>query len=172
VDDPALDGRFNSAPYDDEGIPHQRTVLVKHGMIEGFLYDLETAAQSGVTSTGNGLRSMFSPPSPGPTNLIFGAGDTLVSDIIADIKEGLLVENALGLGQGNVISGAFSNPLSLAFKIEKGEIVGRVHDVSIAGNIYDLLREVAAVSKEREWVYRSLYLPYILLPSLNVTTKS
>jgi len=83
----------------------------------------------------------------------------------------LLVENALGLGQGNVIPGAFSNSLSLAFKIEKGEIVGRVKDVSIAGNVYDLLQDVAAVSRETEWVYRSLSLPYILPPDVNVVAK-
>jgi PmbA protein len=91
--------------------------------------------------------------------------------MIAGIDEGLLVENALGVGQGNVISGAFSNTLSLAFKIEKGEIVGRVKDVSIAGNIYDLLKDVTAVSKEMEWIYRIFNLPYILLPDLNVVAE-
>jgi PmbA protein len=88
--------------------------------------------------------------------------------MIAGIEEGLLVENVLGLGQGNIISGAFSNSLSLAFKIEKGEIVGRVKDVSIAGNIYNLLQDVAAVSQEREWVYRRMCLPYVLLENMNV----
>ena len=81
------------------------------------------------------------------------------------------MEDVLGLGQGNVISGAFSNPLSLAFKIEKGEIVGRVKDVSIAGNVYDLLKNVAAVSRETEWVYNNFNLPYVLLPDMNVVTK-
>lgn len=171
VDDPTLDGKFGSASYDDEGVAHRRNVLVEQGVLKGFLYDLKTAAQSGVESTGNGSRSLFSLPSPSPTNLIFGAGETPLAEIIAGIDEGLLVENALGLGQGNVISGAFSNSLSLAFKIEKGEIVGRVKDVSIAGNVYDLLRDVAAVSQETEWVYRSFNLPYILLPDVNVVAK-
>ena len=91
--------------------------------------------------------------------------------MIAAMDEGLLVESPLGLGQGNVISGAFSNTLGLAFKIEKGEIVGRVKDVSIAGNIYDLLQEVAAVSQEAEWVYYGYNLPYILLTDMNVVAK-
>ena len=171
VDDPTLDGKFGSASYDDEGMAHRRNVLVEQGVLKGFLYDLKTAAQSGVESTGNGSRSLFSPPSPSPTNLIFGAGKTPLAEIIAGIDEGLLVENALGLGQGNVISGAFSNSLSLAFKIEKGEIVGRVKDVSIAGNVYDLLQDVAAVSQETQWVYRIFNLPYILLPDVNVVAK-
>ena len=81
------------------------------------------------------------------------------------------VEEVLGLGQGNVISGAFSNPLALAFKIEHGEIVGRVKDLSIAGNVYDLLKDVAAVSRETRWVYGSFCLPYLLLPEMNVIAK-
>jgi len=171
ADDPTLDGKFGSASYDDEGVAHRRNVLVEQGVLKGFLYDLKTAAQSGVESTGNGSRSLFSPPGPSPTNLIFGAGETPLAEIIAGVDEGLLVENALGLGQGNVISGAFSNSWSLAFKIEKGEVVGRVKDVSIAGNVYDLLQNVAAVSRETEWVYYNFNLPYILLPDVNVVAK-
>ncbi len=171
VDDPTLDGRFASAPYDDEGVAHQRRILVEQGVLRSFMYDLKTAAQMGVESTGNGSRSLFSPPEPSPTNLIFGAGQTPLADMIAGVDEGLLVESPLGLGQGNIISGAFSNTLGLAFKIEKGEIVGRVKDVSIAGNVYDLLKDVAAVSQETEWVYYSYNLPYILLTDMNVVAK-
>ena len=171
VDDATIDGKFGSASYDDEGVAHRRNVLVERGVLSGFMYDLKTAAQSGVESTGNGSRGLFRPPAPSPANLIFEAGETPLADIIAGIDEGLLVENALGLGQGNVISGAFSNSLSLAFKIEKGEIVGRVKDVSIAGNVYDLLQDVAAVSQETEWVYRNFSLPYILLGDMNVVAK-
>jgi PmbA protein len=171
VDNPILDGRFASAPYDDEGVAHQHRILVGQGVLKSFMYDLKTAAQIGVESTGNGSRSLFSPPAPSPTNLIFEAGQTPLADMIAAVDEGLLVESPLGLGQGNVISGAFSNTLGLAFKIENGEIVGRVKDVSIAGNIYDLLQDVAAVSREMEWVYYTYNLPHILLPDMNVVAK-
>jgi len=171
LDDGTLDGRFNSAPYDDEGIPHQANVLVDRGVLQGFLYDLKTAALSGAKSTGNASRSLFTPPSPSPTNLILGAGTTPLAEMIAGIDEGILVEDVLGLGQGNVISGAFSNPLALAFKIEKGEIVGRVKNASIADNIYDCLKNVGAVSQEREWVYNQFFAPYILLPEMNVVAK-
>jgi PmbA protein len=171
ADDPTLDGRFGSAPYDDEGISHRRRVLVDRGVLKGFFYDLKTAAQAGVEPTGNGSRGLFSPPAPSPTNLILQAGETPVADMIASVDQGLLVENVLGLGQGNIVSGAFSNTLGLAFKIEKGQIVGRVKDVSIAGNIYDLLQDVAAVSRETEWVNFAYSLPYVLLPDMNVVAK-
>jgi len=105
------------------------------------------------------------------TNLILAGGDTPMAEMLAGIDEGLLVDDILGLGQGNIISGAFSNPLSLAFKIEKGEIVGRVKDVSIAGNVYDLLKDVTAVSRETLWVYGGLCMPYVLLPEMNVIAK-
>ena len=171
VDDPTLDGRFGSAPYDDEGVAHRRNVLVGCGEVKGFVYDLKTATQSGVESTGNGSRSLFSPPSPSPTNYVLEAGDTPLADMIAGVEEGLLADSALGLGQGNVLSGAFSNSLGLAYKIEKGEIVGRVKDVSIAGNVYDLLQDVAAVSRETEWIYNNFSLPYVLLEDMNIVAK-
>jgi PmbA protein len=172
VDDGTLDGRYGSAPYDDEGVPHRRNALVDRGVLQGFIYDLRTAAQSGTASTGNGSRGrLFSPPEPTPTNLLLAPGETPLAEMIAGIDEGLLVEDVLGLGQGNIISGAFSNPASLAFKIERGEIVGRVKDVSISGNVYEVLRDVAAVSRETLWVYQQLSLPYVLLGDMNVVAK-
>lgn len=172
VDDGTLDGCFNSAPYDDEGVPHRRTVLIQDGVLQGFLYDLKTAAQSGVESTGNGSRGLLSQPAPSPTNLLLAAGHTPLKDMIAGIDQGLLVHNVLGLGQGNIVSGAFSNPVALAFKIERGEIVGRVKDVSIAGNVYELLQNVAAVSRETRWVHSSFNLPAILIDGMNVVSKA
>lgn len=172
VDDGTLDGKFGSAAYDDEGVPHRRTVLIGDGVLNGFLYDLKTAAQSGVESTGNGSRGLFNQPNPAPTNLIIAPGETLLADMIAGIDEGLLVQDVLGLGQGNVLSGAFSNPIALGFKIEKGEIVGRVKDVSIAGNVYEVLQNIAAVSRENDWIYSNFNAPYILLEDMNVAGKA
>jgi PmbA protein len=171
TDDPTLDGRFNSAGHDDEGLAHRRTDLVADGVLTHFYYDLKTAAQAGAEPTGNGARGLFSPPHPAPTNLVIEPGTASVTDLIAGIDEGLLVDNVLGLGQGNLMSGAFSNPVSLGFKIEGGEIVGRVKGASIAGNVYQDLHEIAAISRESAWVYNQFSLPYILLPKLNVVTK-
>ena len=171
VDDPCLNGRYNSAAYDDEGVAHRRNILVDQGQVNTFYYDLKTAALSGVEPTGNGARGLFSPPSPSPTNLVVESGDTPVADMIAGIENGILIEDVLGLGQGNIISGAFSNPVSLGFKIENGEITGRVKDISIADNIYDLLKDVSAVSQEQMWVYNQFKAPYILVPAMNVVAK-
>ncbi len=173
MDDGTLDGKFASASYDDEGVPRRRNVLVENGVLKGFLYDLRSAAQAGVQSTGNATRGgLFFLPEPAPSNFILQPGETPLKDMLAGIESGILVDSLLGLGQGNIISGAFSNPLGLAFKIEKGEIVGRVKDLSIAGNIYDLLKDVAAVSRESLWVFNAIQAPYILIPEMNVAGKS
>ena len=138
VDDGTLAGRPGSGPFDDEGVPHRRHTLVDKGVLTGFLYDLRTAARSGAEPTGNGSRSLFAPPEPAPANLLVCPGDTPRAEMIRGIADGLLVEDVLGAGQGNVISGAFSNPLDLAFRIHNGEIVGRVkNSASISGNIYE-----------------------------------
>jgi len=172
VDDPTLDGRPGSSSHDDEGVPRRRNVLIDRGRLTGFIYDLKTAALAGAEPTGNGERGLFSPPSPSFSNMVVEGGDRSVDALIGGIDEGLLVESPLGLGQGNVISGAFSNNLSLAFKIEAGEVVGRVKDVSIAGNIYEDLQEIEALSRESEWVYGGIRLPYVLLAELNVVTRA
>lgn len=168
IDDGTIDGKFASASYDDEGVPHRRNVLIENGILKSFIYDLKTAAQSGVKSTGNAARGLFSPPEPSGTNLVIQPGETPFKDILAGMDNGIIVEDLLGIVQGNIISGAFSNPLALAFKVEKGEIVGRVKDLSIAGNVYDLLKNVAAVSKEAQWVYSTVHAPYILIEEMNV----
>jgi len=177
VDDGTMDGCFGSTPYDDEGVPRSRNVLIEKGVLKSFIYDLKTAAQAGTQSTGNAVRSLFTQPDVSFGNVILQPGRTPLRDIIASIDEGILVESLLGLGMGNTISGAFSNPLDLAFKIEKGEVVGRVKDLSIAGNIYDLLKDVAAVSQEAQWNYNFFYAPYVfapyvLIPEMNVAGKS
>ncbi|MEA3407845.1 MAG: TldD/PmbA family protein [Chloroflexota bacterium] len=170
-DDPTLPGRPSSGGHDREGVPCRRKALLADGVSEGFLYDLKTAALMDTESTGNGSRSLFSPPSPSPSNLVLGEGTTPLADILGDVERGLLVDHVLGVGQGNPMSGAFSNTLGLAYVIEGGEVVGRVKNVSIAGNIYEDLREVAALSEESYWVYGQIRLPYILLPGLNVVSQ-
>ena len=69
------------------------------------------------------------------------------------------------------LSGAFSNAVAWRTLFRRGEIVGRVKDVTIAGNVYEDLREVAAISRERYWVWDEIQMPYILLPALNVISR-
>jgi len=168
VDDGTMNGRFASSAYDDEGVPRRRNALIENGRLMGFIYDLKTAAESGIESTGNASRGLFSPANPAFTNLCIEPGETPLAEIIAGMDEGIIVEDVLGLGMGNTISGVFSNPVALAFKVEHGEIVGRAKGLSIAGNVYELLKELGAISRESEWVYGANQAPYILIPDMSV----
>jgi len=171
IDDGTLDKRSGSTPFDAEGIPKKKLPMIENGVLKNFYFDLTTAKKSGYKSNGCAGRSIFSPPSPGPSNVIVESGNDSIMDIIADIKEGIIVESVLGMGQGNILSGAFSNPVATGFKIENGKITGRVKNVAIAGNVYDNLKNIAAISKESKWIYGSYNLPYIMLDNLSVVSK-
>jgi PmbA protein len=164
TDDGTMDYASSSGRYDGEGVPHRRLPMVENGIVRNFLHDLDTASKSGTESTGHGVGC-------GPTNLLVGEGTTSFVEMIRSVDEGMIVEGVMGLGQGNVISGAFSVNVSLGYKIEKGEIVGRIKDVMLAGNSYEALNRVAAVGDRAEWVSGSLKTPAMLIEGLSVVGK-
>ena len=171
--DGTIDYAGGSAPYDDEGIPMQRLPLIEKGILKNYYYDLQNAGEAGVKTTGNGIRHGFhASPSPGVANLIVPEGKTSFDDMIKDIKEGIIVDQVLGLGQGNVLSGAFSNNVQLGFKIKNGKIAGRIKNVMIAGNAFEVLKDVAAVGDKARWISGQYFFPYIYIKSLSVSTKS
>jgi PmbA protein len=170
-DDPTISYRPGSRPCDDEGVSSQRTTLVKDGVVAEFLYDLQTAALAGQKSTGNGSRGRGGPPSPSPSAFTIAPGDTTFNDMIKDIREGLLVDFLMGASQGNVLGGDFSGNVLLGYKIENGEIVGRVKDTMVSGNIFKVLRDIAAIGSEARWVGSSLLTPPIYLPAVAVASK-
>jgi len=165
--------------FDDEGVPTQRTTLIDAGRLSSFYYDLRTAQQAGVASTGNGYkagligRSSFrASPSPTIGSLVVGTGDSSEADLIRGIKRGLLVDSVLGLGQGNLNAGDFSNNVAAAFAIEDGRIVGRVKNVMLAGNCYELLgNQLIGLGDKAEWVYGKLLCPAIAVNDVNVAAK-
>lgn len=170
--DGTIDFALGSAPFDDEGVEMKRIPLVEKGEIKNFYYDLQTAGMVGVESTGNGLRSgIQSEPVPGISNLIMEEGEVSFQDMVKDISEGIIIDQVLGLGQGNIISGAFSNNVQLGYKIEKGKIVGRVKDVMIAGNALEELKNIAALGNKAKWVEGKYKFPHIYLKSLSVSAK-
>ncbi len=170
-EDPTVALRPASTAFDGEGIPSGRFPLVERGILKNFLLDLKTASQTGMQSTGSARRGLTSMPSPGPSNLLMEPGETPLAEMLSGIGRGLWVDTVLGLGMGNIMSGAFSNTLGVAFKIEDGKLVGRAKNVNIAGNIYELLKNIAAISKETEWFYGRMSLPYLMLDSLPVVAK-
>jgi len=170
-DDATIDYRIASRPCDDEGVPSQRTALIEKGIVANFLYDLQTAALAGARSTGNGSRARGSMPTPATSALIIGEGETPFQEMLRDIKEGLVVEQLIGAEQGNVLGGEFSGNILLGYKVERGEIVGRVKDTMVSGNIYHALKELNAIGREVKWVGGGLRSPALYCSSLAVTGK-
>ena len=170
-DDATIDYCTASRPVDDEGVPSQRIALIENGVVANFLYDLQTAAIAGAKSTGSGSRARGGMPTPSVSALVIEEGDTPFEDMIRDIKEGLVIEMLIGAEQGNVLGGEFSGNVLLGYKVEKGEIVGRVKDTMVSGNIYDALKGLVVIGSEAKWVGGALKTPPLYLPSLSVATK-
>lgn len=170
-DDPLINYRPGSRPCDDEGVPSQRTPLIMEGVVSNFLYDLQTASLAGVKTTGNGGRNRGGLPSPSPSSLVIAPGSIDFREIIGDVKEGLLVEWLMGTMQGNILGGDFSGNVLLGYKIEDGKVVGRLKNTMISGNVYQLLDDIIAVSRDTKWVGSYLLTPYIYCPKLSVASK-
>jgi PmbA protein len=170
-DDPLVAYRPASRPCDDEGVPGQRTPLIENGVVAGFLYDLQTAALAGKKSTGNGNRGRGGQPAPAPTAFIVTPGRTSFDEMVADIKEGLVIEQLMGAEQGNILGGDFSGNVLLGYKIENGRMVGRVKDTMVSGNVYKLLKDIAAIGSESKWVGGFLQTPPIYCHGLSVSSK-
>jgi PmbA protein len=169
IDDPLVDYAAGSSAFSDEGLPRRRTPLIENGVLRSFMYDLDTAGRAGAQPTGHDTwRS--------PTNWIIPPGDTSNEEMIRNTKEGLLVHYLMGLGFGNPISGEFSVNVQLGYKIENGEIVGRVKNVMLAGNVFDALKDINAIGDYPEWSggdwsFISMYAPPIKVNKLSVVAK-
>ena len=181
VDDPLTPGRPASRPIDDECVPSRATGLVQKGVLGQFVYDLETAARAKTHSTGNGRRGVFGKPHIGYTNILFYAVDgvgtqyaptlqMLGGGLIGNIDDGLIVDDLIGVGQGNVISGAFSHPVGLAYRVQKGEITGRVKDAAVAGNAYELLKKIGGFGTDGRWL-GARFSPSLLLEGVSVARR-
>ncbi len=170
-DDPTLAYRPGSRPADDEGVPSRVTPLVTGGVASAFIYDLQTAALAGKESTGNGSRSRGGLPQPSASTIVIAPGEATLDEMLADMQDGLVVEQLMGAGQGNVLGGDFSGNVLLGYRVENGKITGRVKDTMVSGNIYKALKDIAALGKEAVWVGGHLQTPHIYLPAISVASK-
>jgi PmbA protein len=170
-DDATLPYRPGSRPFDDEGVASQRNSLIEKGIVRSFLYDLQTAGLAKAESTGSAERSLASQPSISTASLVIDEGAMSFSEMLGSVKEGLVVEELMGAGQGNVMGGDFSGNVLLGYKIEGGEITGRVKDTIVAGNVHEALKRLVAIGSETRWVGGSLRTPPLFFESLTVSAK-
>ena len=171
-DDPTLDYRPESRPADDEGTPSRRTVLVEEGKVAGFIYDLQTAGLANKESTGNGSRNGAGIITPAPSSFTISPGKSSFQEMVKDVEDGLVIEYLMGASQGNVLSGDFSGNVLLGYKVENGEITGRIKNTMVSGNIYHLLKYIVAVGNDAKWEGDSINTPSFYFPEISVAVKN
>ena len=148
VDDGLLDGGLGTAPSDDETVPMKQKTVIEKGRLAMFLYNTYTANKDKTVSTGNGMRGGFKGvPGVGVTNLYVEPGKHSLNELMSSAGRGLLVTEIMGAHTANPISGDFSVGAT-GFWIENGNKAYPVREITIAGNILDLMKNVDAVGSD------------------------
>lgn len=148
-DDGLLKGGMGTGAFDGEGVPSKRNILVEDGALKGFLYDSYTAGKSGVKSTGSAVRAGYSDlPATGIRNMIIESNDPF--DLVEDTARGVLVNGVIGAHTANSVSGDFSVEARNAFHVVDGEIQKPIKSLMIAGNIFDILKDIKVGTDTRK----------------------
>lgn len=148
VDDGLMPGGMGSAPSDDEAVPMRTKTVIDRGLLAQFLHNARTARREGTMSTGNGIRGgIRGVPGVGITNLYILPGQLAPQDVIASTQRGLFVNEIMGAHMANKISGDFSVGAT-GYWIDGGKQAYPVREITIAGNIIDILRNVDAVCSD------------------------
>jgi PmbA protein len=169
IDDGRRPGGLGSRPFDAEGQPTRRTVAVERGRLTSYLLDVYSARKLGLRSTGNAARGASSAPSVAPTNLWLEPGHESLEQLLRSTERGLLVTGLFGQGF-NPLTGDFSRG-ARGFWIERGERAYPVEEITVAGNLADLLRDVDSVADDLLWL-GSLAAPSFRVAQLTVAGSS
>jgi PmbA protein len=149
VDDGTMPGGFGTEPFDGEGVPTRRTMVIENGVLKSYLLNTYTARKLGMKTTGNASRGLAGTPGIGSGNFYLQKGDRTPQQIIGDIKQGLYVFQFLGFGV-NTVTGDFSRGVS-GLWIENGELTYPVEEVTVAGNLKDMLHNITEIGNNLEF---------------------
>jgi PmbA protein len=144
-------GGFGTAPFDGEGLPTRRTVLVEKGILKSYVMNAYTARKLGMASTGSASRGLAGAPGIGAHNFFLEPGTLTPEQIIGDVKSGLYVTETMGFGV-NLVTGDYSQGAA-GLWIENGELAYPVEEITIAGNLKDMYRNISAIG--HDLVFRS-----------------
>lgn len=165
IDDGTLPSALGSRPFDGEGLPTRKTVVVRNGILESYLLDTYSSRKLGLASTGNAARGIGDFPSVSPTNFYLAPGDTTPEAIIASVKNGLYVTEMIGFGV-NLVTGDYSRGATGVW-IENGRLTHPVEGVTIAGNLKNMLLQIEAVGSDLE-LRSSVASPTLLISKMMV----
>ena len=170
-DDGLLRGGLRTAAFDGEGTARQKTLLIEKGVLKNFLYDHYAAKKEGKESTGNASRAGYlSTPSLEATNFRIMPGSKSPEQMVSEMDDGLIIYFLQGAHSSNPVSGEFSVVATPAWKIKKGEIVHCSRGVMLAGNIFEVLKNVNVVANN-ERKMGQLVSPWLLVENVRVIGK-
>jgi PmbA protein len=164
IEDPFRPRATGSRPFDGEGLPTQRRAIIDNGILTGWTMDLASARKLGLQSTGNAARGIGSVPSPSNWNIALTQGDRSRADLLRDMGTGLLVTSMIG-STINPNTGDYSRGAS-GFWVENGEIAYPVNEVTIAGNLLDMLKTLVPANDAR--IYLSRVVPSLLVEGMTL----
>ena len=175
VDDPMREGSPIKTPFDGEGVATARRAIVEDGVLKTMLYDLTTAKKAGVTSTGNGQKGSYAAPvSIAPYNFAIMAGEVDRDTLFSMAGEGIYITECKGFHAGaNAVTGDFSIE-SAGFMIRDGKLAEPVKSFTVAGNFFELLKEIDTLGNEIRWGIPSRTVfgsPDVLVRGMSVAGK-
>jgi len=139
-------GGFGTSPFDGEGLPSQRNVVVENGVLRTWLLNTYAARKLGMKSTHNASRGLAGTPGIGGGNLFIQPGPLTPEQILADVPNGFYVTSLMGFGV-NVVTGDYSRGAT-GLWIENGQLTHAVEEVTIAGNLREMLMNIAAIGSD------------------------
>ncbi len=145
-DDGRLPGGLGSRPFDGEGLATRKNTIVERGVLRSYLLDTYSGRKLGLSSTGNASRSVGESPSVGPTNFHLVPGTASPEQIIGSVKDGLYVTELIGFGI-NMVTGDYSRG-ACGFWVENGELAFPVEEITIAGNLKQMLKDIETVGSD------------------------
>lgn len=145
-DDGRMAGGLGSRPFDGEGVATRKNTIVERGVLKHYLLDTYSGKKLGLPSTGNASRSVGESPSVGPTNFYLVPGVKTPAEIIGSVKEGLYLTEVIGFGI-NMVTGDYSRG-ACGFWIENGELTFPVEEITIAGNLKQMLKDIELVGND------------------------
>ncbi len=149
IDDGTMIGGFGTSPFDGEGIPTRRTVVIENGVLKSYLLNTYTAKKLGLETTANAARGLAGTPGIGPGNYFLQPGTKSPQQIIGDIKDGLYVTEFLGMGV-NLVTGDYSRGAS-GLWIVNGELAYPVEEITVAGNLKDIFNNISEIGSDLEF---------------------
>lgn len=144
-------GGYGTSPFDGEGLPSRRTVVIENGVLRSYLLNTYTARKLGMTSTHNASRGLAGTPGVGCGNLYLQPGAQTPEEMIAEISAGFFVTGLMGFGT-NIVTGDYSRGAT-GLWIENGQLTHAVEEVTVAGNLGEMFKNVTAIGNDL--VFRS-----------------